>query len=102
MIESAPMNDFPMCDDCVNMGLYNLHMEQIRLAALPDPVFGCKGHQRIYNYTIGYRSESGNNPRDLPCQCQQANMYIATAKSGEITLKCPICKTTAITPVPDR
>jgi predicted RNA-binding Zn-ribbon protein involved in translation (DUF1610 family) len=86
------MHEAPICDICVEKGIYNVRMKDGTLQPFPDAVFACVVHGRLYNHAVGYQSEDDTTANCIRCEkCGEVSMYISSARPGATVYNCPSC-----------
>ena len=82
----------PLCDVCVQIGIFNVSMERDFLDAWEGVTWTCTAHHRVYHPLIGYQSREGNS---LVHQCSEGccvNMCIQKADAPNlVAFACPKC-----------
>jgi len=82
----------PLCDVCVQIGIFDVSMKREYLDAWEGVTWRCTAHHRVYHPFVGYQSREGNS---LVHQCSEGccvNMYIQKADAPDLVVfACPKC-----------
>jgi len=82
----------PLCDVCVQLGVFDVSMELIYLEAWEGPSWTCKAHHRFYHLSLGYQSREGNSLVDRCSEGCGVNMYIQKVDPPNLVIfACPKC-----------